>query len=132
MRGFWQYSKGALGVFGENMLVPCEVVFESRIFESQVFESAVFESQGSKREMQEKAQVKQLVPVVQIVQIEQMHPQILDLIRTLHSGCGGKSKKMFERPPTGMKVNLCSFAIFIIFPHATKTNNQQHQLSKST
>ena len=70
MRGFWQYSKGALGVFGENMLVPCEVVFESRIFESQVFESAVFESQGSKREMQEeKAQVKQLVPVVQIEQM---------------------------------------------------------------
>ena len=82
MRGFWQYSKGALGVFGENMLVPCEVVFESRIFESavfesQIFESAVFESQGSKREMQEKAQVKQLVPVVQIVQIEQMRKCIL-------------------------------------------------------
>ena len=51
LRGFWQYSKGTLGVFGENMLVPCEVVFESRIFESQVFESAVFESQGSNREM---------------------------------------------------------------------------------
>ena len=51
------------------MLVPFEVVFESRIFESQVFESAVFESQGSKREMQEKAQVKQLVPVVQIEQM---------------------------------------------------------------
>ena len=64
LRGFWQYSKGALGVFGENMLVPCEVVFES----------AVFESQGSKREMQEKAQVKQLVPVVQI---EQMRKCIL-------------------------------------------------------
>ena len=74
LRGFWQYSNGALGVFGENMLIPCEVVFESRIFESQVFESqifesAVFESQGSKREMQEKAQVKQLVPVVQIEQM---------------------------------------------------------------
>ena len=77
MRGIWQYSKGALGVFGENMLVPCEVVFESRIFESLIFESAVFESQGSKREMQEKAQVKQLVPVVQIVQIEQMRKCIL-------------------------------------------------------
>ena len=74
LRGFWQYSNGALGVFGENMLVPCEVVFESRIFESQVFESAVFESQGSKRKMQEKAQVKQLVPVVQI---EQMRKCIL-------------------------------------------------------
>ena len=75
LRGFWQYSKGALGVFGENMLVPCEVVFESRIFESQIFESAVFESQGSKSEMQEeKAQVKQLVPVVQI---EQMRKCIL-------------------------------------------------------
>ena len=74
MRGIWQYSKGALGVFGENMLVPCEGVSETRIFESQVFESAVFESQGSKREMQEKAQVKQLVPVVQI---EQMRKCIL-------------------------------------------------------
>ena len=69
MKGFWQYTKGDLGVFGENMLVPCEVVFESRIFES-----AVFESQGSKRKMQEKAQVKQLVPVVQI---EQMRKCIL-------------------------------------------------------
>ena len=77
LRGFWQYSNGALGVFGENMLVPCEVVFESQIFESQIFESAVFESQGSKRGMQEKAQVKQLVPVVQIVQIEQMRKCIL-------------------------------------------------------
>ena len=82
LRGFWQYSKGTLGVFGENMLVPCEVVFESRIFESQIFESAVFESQGSKREMQEKAQVKQLVPVVQI---EQMRKCILrSLIWSVH------------------------------------------------
>ena len=122
MRGFWQFSKGALGVFGENMLVPCEVVFESRIFESQVFESAVFESQGSKREMQEeKAQVKQLVPVVQIVQIEQMHPQILDLIRTLHSGCEAISKEMLERSPaTCMKVKLGLCAMFITFPMSLK------------
>ena len=85
LKGFWQYTKGDLGVFGENMLVPCEVVFESRIFESQIFESAVFESQGSKREMQEKAQVKQLVPVVQIVQIEQMRKCILrSLIWSVH------------------------------------------------
>ena len=80
MKGFWQYTKGDLGVFGENMLVSCEVVFES-----QIFESAVFESQGSKREMQEKAQVKQLVPVVQIVQIEQMRKCILrSLISSVH------------------------------------------------